>query len=105
MRLACDIVDLFSEWYKFQPVFASIVTGLCFFGVHLAGIPPFTTMEKDQKKSSRPPRDLRLKEIPADVIDVIYDVQNELKKTAGRHVSLEKAFCRLVREFKKQKEV
>lgn len=57
-------------------------------------------MADSLKKTGRAPRDLRLKEIPSDVMDIIYDVQNELKKTAGRHVSMEKAFCRIVRAFK-----
>ncbi len=56
--------------------------------------------------SDLPPRDVRLKAIPSTVMNVLFDVQNDLRKKAGRHVSMEKAFCRLVREYKelKQKE-
>lgn len=56
--------------------------------------------------SDLPARDVRLKAIPSTVMNVLFDVQNDLRKKAGRHVSMEKAFCRLVREYKelKQKE-
>ena len=57
-------------------------------------------MATKKENDSHAPRDLRLKEIPFDVISEIYDMQNSMKKTAGRHVSIEKAFIRIVRNYR-----
>jgi hypothetical protein len=42
--------------------------------------------------------------MPSEVMNIVWDRQNELKKIAGRHVSLEKTFCRIVREYRELKE-
>ncbi len=42
---------------------------------------------------------LKLKEIPADVMAILYDRQNELKKIANGSVSMERTFCRILREY------
>lgn len=56
-------------------------------------------MPKDPQVKS-----LHLRDLPIDVVGTIWDRQNELKRIAGRHVSQEKAFCRIVREYKEMKE-
>ena len=59
----------------------------------------FYSMSKDKPVSSH-----HLRDIPSEVMNTVYDRQNELKKIAGRHVSLEKTFCRIVREWREFKE-
>lgn len=58
---------------------------------------------KNELKKEIEVRDLRLKLVPKDVIDHIYDVQNDLKKEHGRNVSLERAVNKIVREHKRAK--
>lgn len=52
----------------------------------------------------RPVSSHHLRDMPSEVMGIVWDRQNELKKIAGRHVSLEKTFCRIVREYRELKE-
>jgi hypothetical protein len=49
-------------------------------------------------------KELRLKNVPDDVMDIIYEKQLVLKKIAQRNISIEKAVFRLIRLARGMKE-